>query len=208
MQTTTVKRLSHTWTRRRYSWPPPSVPLRRRARLRCSRACWPSPLPPSICWSAACRLPPARPPGIMPSRCRCECAPPSLPPPPLTQISYLFRPLAPQAAATKAHSVQRSHWRVSLAAGRQLHHDLDHVSAAAGAAQGRQTCRPLTRPPACPPVCLLSLTRLIRHLQISHWLPDEQVLACPLSGKKFGMFERRHHCRISGGVYADEACNY
>ena len=44
--------------------------------------------------------------------------------------------------------------------------------------------------------------------KIDHWIPDEKVSKCPLTSKDFGLFCRRHHCRISGGVYTDEVCNY
>ncbi|KAH8095201.1 hypothetical protein JL720_2480 [Aureococcus anophagefferens] len=39
------------------------------------------------------------------------------------------------------------------------------------------------------------------------WQKNGDVLECPASGKKFGVFgARRHHCRSSGRIYAAEAC--
>lgn len=57
---------------------------------------------------------------------------------------------------------------------------------------------------------------------IDNWLPDSavrvtlvnrvlivhQVATCPLSGKPFGLFTRRHHCRVSGQILVDECCDY
>jgi len=34
----------------------------------------------------------------------------------------------------------------------------------------------------------------------SHWVPDEEVLACPMCAKPFGAFRGRHHCRACGRV--------
>lgn len=34
----------------------------------------------------------------------------------------------------------------------------------------------------------------------SHWVPDEEVLACPMCAKQFGAFRGRHHCRACGRV--------
>jgi len=42
----------------------------------------------------------------------------------------------------------------------------------------------------------------------SHWLEDREVKACQHTGLKFGLFQRRHHCRESGGIYIDRCCNY
>lgn len=41
-----------------------------------------------------------------------------------------------------------------------------------------------------------------------HWIEDKQATHCPVTGKKFGLFVRRHHCRISGGIYSEEVCNF
>lgn len=39
-----------------------------------------------------------------------------------------------------------------------------------------------------------------------HWLKDESVAECGIvsCGKKFNLFERRHHCRKCGGIYCKE----
>eukprot|EP00501_MAST-03F_sp_TOSAG23-6_P001367 GSMAST32.ASY1.ANO1.1421.1 assembled CDS len=42
----------------------------------------------------------------------------------------------------------------------------------------------------------------------SHWLPDSQCDACMQTGKVFGkIFNRRHHCRLTGNQYSDSVCN-
>mmetsp|Transcript_10766 Transcript_10766/g.16368 ORF Transcript_10766/g.16368 Transcript_10766/m.16368 type:complete len:1196 (-) Transcript_10766:132-3719(-) len=41
-----------------------------------------------------------------------------------------------------------------------------------------------------------------------HWKDDSEVTHCPVTGKKFGLFVRRHHCRISGGIYCEEVSNF
>ena len=39
----------------------------------------------------------------------------------------------------------------------------------------------------------------------AHWQLDSAVTACPDTGASFGLFTRRHHCRLSGKVYCDAA---
>ncbi|CCI42021.1 unnamed protein product [Albugo candida] len=40
----------------------------------------------------------------------------------------------------------------------------------------------------------------------NNWLEDRSVLNCMDTGKKFGLFNRRHHCRFTGKIYCDEVC--
>ena len=43
----------------------------------------------------------------------------------------------------------------------------------------------------------------------SHWMVDSLVKKCMGTGKKFGFFTRKHHCRLTGNIYCDEVCkNY
>jgi len=42
--------------------------------------------------------------------------------------------------------------------------------------------------------------------QPSHWLNDEDVLACPVDGIVFDTFQRRHHCRKCGGIFCTNCC--
>ena len=42
----------------------------------------------------------------------------------------------------------------------------------------------------------------------SLWVPDKAAPACALTGLKFGLMMRRHHCRLSGRVLCDDACGY
>lgn len=39
-----------------------------------------------------------------------------------------------------------------------------------------------------------------------HWLPNSDADACMSTGKKFGLFTRRHHCRLTGNIYCDAVC--
>jgi len=39
----------------------------------------------------------------------------------------------------------------------------------------------------------------------AHWQLDDSASACPDTGTSFGLFTRRHHCRLSGRVYCDAA---
>eukprot|EP00941_MAST-03F_sp_MAST-3F-sp1_P001713 g1713.t1 len=42
----------------------------------------------------------------------------------------------------------------------------------------------------------------------SHWVPDDDCHACMQTGKPFGkIFNRRHHCRLTGNQYCDSVCN-
>jgi hypothetical protein len=36
------------------------------------------------------------------------------------------------------------------------------------------------------------------------WQPDEKAVKCDITGRKFGLFCRKHHCRVCGRVVADE----
>lgn len=40
----------------------------------------------------------------------------------------------------------------------------------------------------------------------SHWLDNKSTMVCMATGKKFGLFYRRHHCRYSGKIYGNEVC--
>jgi myosin I len=37
-----------------------------------------------------------------------------------------------------------------------------------------------------------------------HWIPDDQVKACESCGKKFGMFNRKQHCRFCGHIFCNK----
>ena len=40
------------------------------------------------------------------------------------------------------------------------------------------------------------------------WEENNAVTHCPVTNTQFSMFQRRHHCRISGKIYHDVACNF
>lgn len=40
----------------------------------------------------------------------------------------------------------------------------------------------------------------------SNWLADKSIKECMGTGKPFGLFNRRHHCRFSGKIYSNEVC--
>ncbi|KAJ0408123.1 hypothetical protein P43SY_002093 [Pythium insidiosum] len=40
----------------------------------------------------------------------------------------------------------------------------------------------------------------------SHWMDNKATLVCMATGRKFGLFHRRHHCRHSGKIYGHEVC--
>jgi myosin-1 len=42
----------------------------------------------------------------------------------------------------------------------------------------------------------------------SYWLVDDKVPCCAITGQKFSLFLRRHHCRVCGNIFCDEVCNY
>ena len=38
----------------------------------------------------------------------------------------------------------------------------------------------------------------------SNWMVDSLVKKCMATGKKFGFFSRKHHCRLTGNIYCDD----
>ena len=42
----------------------------------------------------------------------------------------------------------------------------------------------------------------------AHWGDDAKYPKCHASGEAFGLFVRRHHCRVTGHCYVDSACNF
>lgn len=42
----------------------------------------------------------------------------------------------------------------------------------------------------------------------SHWVLDSNAHECGKTSTQFGLFTRRHHCRVSGNCYIDSVCNY
>lgn len=42
----------------------------------------------------------------------------------------------------------------------------------------------------------------------AHWVADASVVECPVTKEKFSLFTRRHHCRVSGNIYSNAACNF
>jgi myosin-1 len=43
---------------------------------------------------------------------------------------------------------------------------------------------------------------------VSHWVDDKSVEECPITKEKFSLFNRRHHCRLSGNIYSNNASNF
>eukprot|EP00939_MAST-03C_sp_MAST-3C-sp1_P000332 g332.t1 len=43
----------------------------------------------------------------------------------------------------------------------------------------------------------------------SNWMVDSLIKKCMATGKQFGFFCRKHHCRLTGNIYCDDVCkNY
>jgi myosin I len=42
----------------------------------------------------------------------------------------------------------------------------------------------------------------------AHWVDDKSVTECPVTKDKFSLFLRRHHCRLSGNIYSNKACDF
>lgn len=40
----------------------------------------------------------------------------------------------------------------------------------------------------------------------SNWMDNKQTMVCMGTGKKFGLFNRRHHCRYTGKIYSNDVC--
>jgi len=37
-----------------------------------------------------------------------------------------------------------------------------------------------------------------------HWVPDHEVSVCPVTNAPFGVLTRRHHCRVTGGIFSSD----
>jgi myosin I len=42
----------------------------------------------------------------------------------------------------------------------------------------------------------------------THWQEDQNVVKCTATGTPFTLFNRRHHCRVTGKIFTDAVCNY
>ncbi|TDH70549.1 uncharacterized protein CCR75_009764 [Bremia lactucae] len=40
----------------------------------------------------------------------------------------------------------------------------------------------------------------------SNWMDNKSTMVCLATGKKFGLFNRRHHCRFTGKLYCNDVC--
>ncbi|KAG2766721.1 hypothetical protein JG687_00000018 [Phytophthora cactorum] len=40
----------------------------------------------------------------------------------------------------------------------------------------------------------------------SNWVDNKSTMVCMATGKKFGLFNRRHHCRYTGKIYCNDVC--
>ncbi|CAH0517748.1 unnamed protein product [Peronospora belbahrii] len=40
----------------------------------------------------------------------------------------------------------------------------------------------------------------------SNWMDNKSTMVCMATGKKFGLFNRRHHCRYTGKIYCNDVC--
>ncbi|KAL7693220.1 putative FYVE zinc finger, myosin head, motor domain, class I myosin tail domain-containing protein [Plasmopara halstedii] len=40
----------------------------------------------------------------------------------------------------------------------------------------------------------------------SNWADNKSTMVCMATGKKFGLFNRRHHCRYTGNIYCSDVC--
>jgi myosin-1 len=40
----------------------------------------------------------------------------------------------------------------------------------------------------------------------SNWADNKSTMVCMATGKKFGLFNRRHHCRYTGKIYCNDVC--
>ncbi|DAZ99181.1 TPA: hypothetical protein N0F65_008214 [Lagenidium giganteum] len=40
----------------------------------------------------------------------------------------------------------------------------------------------------------------------SNWMDNKSTLVCMDTGRKFGLFNRRHHCRYTGKIYCNDVC--
>lgn len=40
----------------------------------------------------------------------------------------------------------------------------------------------------------------------SNWADNKSTMVCMATGKKFGLFNRRHHCRYTGRIYCNDVC--
>eukprot|EP01038_Epipyxis_sp_PR26KG_P006578 gene6578-9044_t len=42
----------------------------------------------------------------------------------------------------------------------------------------------------------------------SRWKDDNKVKKCPLTGKEFSIFSRKHHCRLTGDIFSDAVVDF
>ncbi|KAI9906887.1 hypothetical protein PsorP6_003602 [Peronosclerospora sorghi] len=48
--------------------------------------------------------------------------------------------------------------------------------------------------------------RILTEPNKSNWVDNKSAIVCMATGKKFGLFNRRHHCRYTGKIYCNEVC--
>lgn len=71
----------------------------------------------------------------------------------------------------------------------------------------------LLPPPPIPSPLTLQFLPSTLHLQNSgidfrkYWMPDKACKECSECNVKFGIFVRRHHCRICGRIFCHTCCN-
>ena len=56
--------------------------------------------------------------------------------------------------------------------------------------------------PRCTPPDQSSFAKLARQ-----WIPDSAADACPSCDSRFGVFLRRHHCRLCGAIFCSSCCS-
>lgn len=47
---------------------------------------------------------------------------------------------------------------------------------------------------------------LLKEPNKSNWADNKSTMVCMATGKKFGLFNRRHHCRYTGKIYCNDVC--
>ena len=63
----------------------------------------------------------------------------------------------------------------------------------------------------CADTCIGLLVKqaaIMKEGDKTNWMDNSKVTKCHLTGTEFGIFNWRHHCRVSGLILVDEACNF
>ncbi|OQS06846.1 myosin [Thraustotheca clavata] len=63
--------------------------------------------------------------------------------------------------------------------------------------------------PSADPFIVLRMTPppILATPDNSHWKENKSTPVCMQTNKKFGLFTRRHHCRVTGNIYCAEVCS-